>query len=160
MGWAAICPPACMTFIWVAPGKIFLYSVSDCLLAPHTNLTELYNQFIFSEDVTWKGILSATPSTIAKWEMKTYIPLLSAGFSSPWPCGQWKSKVWGRRAAWLLWPDKHNRYFGLITTHAHPCSCPSSGCWNSLAKGKQGYFSTYALSNCTPMQSSHEQQDC
>lgn len=87
--------------------------------------------------------------------MNSYIPLLSPEVKAFLPhnqvvSGHQSSGAGGQPGCCALGSDKHNRSSGLTTTHAHPCPCPCPGCWNSLAKGMDGYFSAYALSNCTP----------
>lgn len=141
----------CPIFIH-ALGKSFPYSVSDCLPVPHTNPTELCKHFISSENVKWKGVLSAIPCSIAEMrdehlhsppspEVKALLPYKHV------VSGKQRSGAGGQPGCPDLGSDKHDRSSGLTTTHTHPCSCPSPGFWSSLAKGMQGFFSTYALTN-------------
>lgn len=114
--------------------------------------TELCKHFISSENVKWKGVLSAIPCSIAEMrdehlhsppspEVKALLPYKHV------VSGKQRSGAGGQPGCPGLGSDKHDRSSGLTTTHTHPCSCPSPGCWSSLAKGMQGYFSTYALTN-------------
>lgn len=150
-----------MIFILVSQGKIFSYSVSWC----PTQTSQSFTAILFFQKMSnGKESSLQLPVLLQKWEMNPYIPLLSPEVKAFLPhnhvvSGNQRSGAGGQPGCCGLGSDKHNRSSGLTTTLPHPCSCPSPGCWNSLAKGMQSYFSASVLSNSTPMQSSQEQED-
>lgn len=113
--------------------------------APHKPHRASQSFYFFQKVSNGKESSLQFPVLLQKWEMDTYIPLLSPDIKAFLPHDHVVSGNQRSGAAWLsgchsLGSDKHNRSSGLNITHAHPCSCPSLGCWNSPANGMQGYF--------------------